>query len=140
MFNFTVKYLGFLKRIPLLPHIFDTFLKLSYLIFNRKIVEFIDEIESTVSKWDNITVSMHKYGGTQFNCGKREVGHIHSNGLVDILFDRKKKEELLGIGLAEDHHIFKNSGWVSLYIRTEADKDNAILLLQMSLLKQRASK
>lgn len=134
MFHFVVKYLGFLKWIPVLPHIFDTFLKLSYLIYNKRIVELTDEIESVVSKWDNITISMHKYGGVQFNHGKREIGHIHSNGLVDILFDRKKKEELLEIGIAKDHHVFKNSGWVSLYIKTETDKNNAILLLKMSYL------
>lgn len=134
MFHFVVKYLGFLKWIPVLPHIFDTFLKLSYLIYNKRIVELTDEIESVVSEWDGVTSSLHKYGGLQFNYGNREIGHIHSNGLVDIFFDRKKKKELLAIGMAEEHHVFKNSGWVSLYIKTEADMNNAILLLKMSYL------
>lgn len=135
MFDFVVKYLGFLKRIPILPHIFDTFLKLHYTIFNNKIVYYVDEIESVVSEWDGVTSSLHKYGGLQFNYGNREIGHIHSNGLVDIFFDRKKKKELLAIGMAEEHHVFKNSGWVSLYIKTEADMNNAVHLLRMSFLK-----
>jgi Family of unknown function (DUF5519) len=136
MFNFTVKYFSFLKVIPIVPHVFDTFLKLSYLIYDKKVVDSIDKIELIVSEWENVNVSIHKYGGLQFNVGKREIGHIHSNGLLDILLDQGQKLELVSKGLAEEHHVFKKSGWISFYIKREEDIDKAISLLRISFLKQ----
>ena len=137
MFNFTVKYLGFLKEIPIVPHVFDTFLKLSYMICDKKVIDSIDKIESIVSEWENINLSMHKYGGLQFNVGTKEIGHIHSNGLLDILLDKRQQMELVSKGLAEEHHVFKNSGWISFYIKTEKDIDKAVSLLRISFLEKK---
>ncbi len=135
MFDFVVTYLGFLKRIPILPHVFDTFLKLHCIIFNNKIAGYVEEIEAIVSEWEGVSLSLHKYGGLQFNLGTKEIGHLHSNGLLDILFDKKNREELVSKGMVEEHHIFKDSGWISLYIKSKEDVDKAVDLLRLSFLK-----
>ncbi|MEO6520853.1 MAG: luciferase family protein [Mucilaginibacter sp.] len=78
---------------------------------------------------------MHRYGGVQFNYNGKEIGHVHSNGLLDVLFSRQIKYDLMNQGLINDHHVFNNSGWISFYIKKEEDVAYAIDLLRMAYLK-----
>jgi hypothetical protein len=132
MFNFIVKYFGILKHIPLFPHVFDAYLKIQTLFLNKKILDYIDDIENEVLLWKNTSIGSHQYGGVQFNLNEKELGHIHSNGLLDILFNRKIKSQLIQEGKAEPHHVFKDSGWITFKIQTEHDKKSAIALLRRS--------
>lgn len=135
MFNFIVKYLGFLKKIPLFPQFIDASMRIFYMLFNNDRAKAVDSIESTVSSWEEVTVSMHKYGGTQFNYKDKEIGHMHSNGIVDILLDRKTKAVLLKQELVENHHVLKNTGWVSVYVKDKKDVAAALSVLQISLFR-----
>ena len=134
MFDFTVKYFGFLKHIPLLPHVFDAIMKMEKLFTRKDVLNYIDDIESEVLSWRNTTTHLHKFGGIQFDVAQKEIGHIHSNGLLDILFTKEIKEQLIREGKAKEHHTFKNSGWISFYIRSEEDKKFALDLLKHSYL------
>jgi predicted DNA-binding protein (MmcQ/YjbR family) len=124
-----VRYFGFLKRVPLLPHVFDAGFKLWLVITNSELVDHIDAIEAGVSAWDGTTVGLHKYGGIQFSYAGSEMGHIHSTGLLDIRFSKAIKTQLLTENRIEPHHVFANSGWISFYIRNKEDRDYAIKLL-----------
>jgi uncharacterized membrane protein YcgQ (UPF0703/DUF1980 family) len=132
MFDFIVNRFGVLKHIPLLPHLFDALLKLGLLISNKRVLDLMDEIEQEVLSWKNTSMQIHKYGGIQFNCGKNEIGHIHGNGLLDILFSRAIKSQFLKEEKVLDHHTFKNSGWITFPIKTIEDKESAIELLKYS--------
>ena len=132
MFRFTVKYVGFLKRVPLLPQIFESWLKIGSLVVTPQVLTVIDEIETEVSKWDGITIGNHKYGGIQFNRNGREIGHIHGNGMLDIPLTRKLKQQFIEQGKLLDHHTIKDTGWSSFEIHTLTDKDRAIELLRES--------
>jgi len=132
MFRFTVKYVGFLKRVPLLPQIFESWLKIGSLVMAPQVLTVIDEIETEVSKWDGITIGNHKYGGIQFNRNGREIGHIHGNGMLDIPLTRKLKLQFIEQGKLLDHHTIKDTGWSSFEIHTLKDKDKAIELLRES--------
>ncbi|NOK62320.1 MAG: hypothetical protein GFH27_549331n59 [Chloroflexi bacterium AL-W] len=79
-----------------------------------------------------VTIHPHRFGGTEYRLGKREIGHIHGDHLVDIPFPTKVRYEVIEAGLAEPHHILKDSGWVSLYLRQPGDVERAITLLQRS--------
>jgi hypothetical protein len=135
MFSFIVKHFGFLKSIPFVALIFDSQLKLLMLITGSAIPDYLDQIEAEVLTWTGATATLHKYGGIQFNYNGTEIGHIHSNGLLDMLFDRKTKEQLFVDGKIEHHHTFINSGWISFYIKTQEDKENAIRLLRVAYSK-----
>ena len=130
MFRFVVKRLSFLKKVPLLPHLFDAWMRIWIYFTNRDLAKTIDDIELEISSWKGVSLSLHKYGGTQFNVGAKEIGHIHSNGLLDILFNKSLKTELLKEGRVSDHHVFKNSGWISFYVKTKEDKEYAVGLLR----------
>lgn len=135
MFPFIMKYFGFLKVVPLLPHLFDAQLRVWALVSSSLVPRCLDDIEAEVLTWAGTTKTLHKYGGTQFNYKGKEIGHIHSNGLLDMLFSRKIKEQYLSEGRISDHHTFRNSGWISFYIRDFGDADYALKLLKTAYLK-----
>jgi len=67
------------------------------------------------------------------SCSARaSFGHIHGDWLVDIPFPTKVRDEIVAAGLAEPHHILPETGWVSFYLRSEADVQTAIDLLRRS--------
>jgi hypothetical protein len=79
-----------------------------------------------------VTAAPHRYGGTEFRLGRREIGHIHRDSLVDIPFPRAVRDALVAQGDAEPHHILPHSGWVSIFLRSDADVERAIRLLRHS--------
>lgn len=134
MFDFTVRYFGFLKHVPLLPHLFEAMLKVTTFASNRSVLDYIDDIENTVLSWKQTSIHPHKFGGVQFNVNDKEIGHIHGNGLLDIPFSKSVKEQLISEtnGKVKEHHIFKKSGWISFYIEDRRDKELALSILKRS--------
>jgi hypothetical protein len=68
----------------------------------------------------------------EFRLERRELGHIHGDRVVDIPFPKRVRDEIVAAREAEPHHILPNSGWVTLFLRTDADVDRAIRLLERS--------
>ena len=100
------------------------------------------QIVDTLLTWQGIETHPHRFGGTEFRIGKREIGHIHGDTLVDIPFPKKIRDEIVAAKEAEPHHILPETGWVSFYLREEADVERAIALLKRSYeiaLKQKRS-
>ncbi|MEP7288018.1 MAG: luciferase family protein [Chloroflexota bacterium] len=91
-----------------------------------------ETINRAVLSWPDIAAYPHRFGGTEYRIGKREIGHIHGDYLVDIPFPTKVRDELVAAGRAEPHHIFPETGWVSYYLKQSADIDGAIDLLHYS--------
>ena len=89
-------------------------------------------IETAVSAWEGITAHAHRFGGTEYRLGDREIGHVHGDGLVDIPFPTKLRNEIVSAGQAVPHHVLPESGWVSFYIREPQDVERAIGLLRRS--------
>jgi hypothetical protein len=89
-------------------------------------------IHTVVTSWPGISAQPHRFGGTEFSIGKREIGHMHGDGLVDIPFPSKVRDELVASGRAQPHHILPDSGWISFFLREPADVERAIELLRMS--------
>src|SRR5260370_21572916 len=73
-----------------------------------------------------------RFGGTEYRLGKRELGHVHGDYLIDIPFPKPVRNELVAAGLAEPHHVLPQSGWISFYLRDANDTERAIGLLRRS--------
>ena len=89
-------------------------------------------IEREVGSWAGVTSSPHRYGGIEFRVGRRELGHLHGDRLADLPFPIPIRRELVAAGRAEPHHILPESGWVSFWIRREADAEAAIALFRLN--------
>jgi luciferase-like monooxygenase len=96
-------------------------------------MKHLKKLEEEVSAWPHISIHPHRFGGMAFRFGDAEVGHVHTNGAVDIPFPRSVRDALLG--LAEEHHWVPNSGWITFRIRSEQDFDNALWLMRLSYLR-----
>ncbi len=89
-------------------------------------------IEKAVKAWNGVTAHPHRFGGIEFRLGKRELGHIHGDSLVDIPFPMKIRSQLIAEGVVQKHHVLPESGWISFFVRTEGDIEKAIELLRIS--------
>ena len=92
----------------------------------------MERIEKAVRGWEGVTVEPHRFGGREFRLGKRELGHIHGDSLVDIPFPLAVRNELVEARKAEPHHIMPESGWISFTIASESSVTEAIALLRRS--------
>lgn len=91
-----------------------------------------ERVRGAVASWEGVSAGPHRFGGTEFRLGGRELGHMHGDYLVDIPFPRRIRDELVESGRCEPHHVLPHSGWVSYYIREEANVAGAIELLRMA--------
>ena len=73
----------------------------------------IEIIEKEILSWPYVTAEPHRFGGIEFRLNKKEMGHIHSEGLADIPFPMKTRDELVNSGLVKPHHVLPQSGWVT---------------------------
>jgi hypothetical protein len=85
-----------------------------------------------VSSWAGVTTGRHRFGGTVFRFGGRELGHLHGNRLADLPFPLLIRDELVAAGRAEPHHIHPESGWVSRFIRDGSDVADVIELFRLN--------
>jgi hypothetical protein len=95
----------------------------------------VKTFEDVISAWPRISVHPHRFGGTEFQFGDAEVGHVHTNGVVDIPFPRSVRDALLADGLAEEHHWVPNSGWITFRMRGEEDLSHALWLMRLSYVR-----
>jgi len=82
--------------------------------------------------WEGIESHPHRFGGTEFRIGRREIGHMHGDSLVDIPFPKKIRDEIVEAGEASPHHVLPDTGWVSFHLKEEEDIQQAITLLKRS--------
>ncbi len=91
-----------------------------------------EQIVKEVSSWEGVFSSPHRFGGTEFRLGRRELGHIHGDHFADIAFPMPVRNRLIAEGKAEPHHILPQSGWVTFRFRKEQDIKAAIELFKLS--------
>jgi Family of unknown function (DUF5519) len=98
-------------------------------------MNYLKRLEDEVSGWPKVTVHPHRFGGKEFRFGKAEIGHVHTNGTVDIPFPRTVRDALLEEGQAEEHRWVPDSGWTTFRVRREPDIAHAINLMRISYLR-----
>ena len=91
-----------------------------------------EEILKAVTGWPGVTTEPHRYGGIEFRLGRRELGHLDGDSLLDVPFPRAVRDELLQTARAEKHHILPESGWISFRIHSSDDVNGALELLRLS--------
>ena len=122
----------FLRRVPVLPQLLDAALLSHTLARHPAKARAMHALEREVLGWPGVSVHNHRFGGTEFRTQGREIGHLHGHGLLDILLPKPVRDSAVRAQIAQPHHIFPQSAWVSFQIRTLADVPAALALLRGS--------
>ena len=130
MLTWLARHFPTLRHCYGLPQIFDSLLLGLTLIFYRERATALQTLEKTLLSWPGVTTGIHRFGGTEFHLGRREIGHLHGNGLLDVPFTQSIRDQVVAAGLAQPHHIFPHSAWISFYLRGEGDIPTALALLR----------
>jgi len=91
-----------------------------------------ERIAAALLAWPGVERVPHRFGGVEYRLGKRELGHLHGDTLVDLPFPRKVRDELVAAGRAHPHHMLPDSGWVSFWIESSEDVERAIALFRIA--------
>ena len=89
-------------------------------------------IDAAARSWAGVSAHPHRFGGTEYRLGKREIGHIHGERLVDVPLTKKARDRAILEGKAEAHHLLPETGWVSIWLKSEKNLQDAIELLERS--------
>ena len=91
----------------------------------------IETVRAAVANWEGVTTHSHRFGGTEFRLGRRELGHLHG-AIADLPFPRRVRDELVAAGRARPHHVLPQSGWVTVPMRTSSEVSNLIELFRQN--------
>src|SRR4029453_3467096 len=90
-----------------------------------------ERITQVIASWDGVETGPGRFGSTRYLLGRRELGHMHGDSLLDLPLPPALKRELLAAGTVEQHRWTKpTSGWVSFRLKEPADVERAIELLR----------
>ena len=89
-------------------------------------------ISEEIGALPGVTAAPHRFGGTEYRYGRRELGHLHGEHLADLPFPRRVRDELVAAGRAAPHHVLPDSGWVSRRVRGPEDVAAVVELFRMS--------
>jgi hypothetical protein len=94
--------------------------------------EFGALVASSVKHWDGVDVRPYHFGGVEFRLDHREIGHVHMDGVADLLMPVRLRRDLVAAGRAEPHRTQPRSGWISFRMRSEHDVPAAVELFRLN--------
>ena len=96
-------------------------------------------IRETVLSWPGVEAVPHRFGGTEYRFGRKEMGHVHGDRLADLPLPRKLHDEVIAAGKADPHHVLPATGWVSCWMTGPEDAANVIDLFRIQYERYAAS-
>lgn len=78
------------------------------------------EVERMVLGWKGVTAEPGRFGALVFRYGKREIGHVHRDGIADLPVTGEMRREVLDAGRARPHRA-GSKGYVSYPIENRED-------------------
>lgn len=89
-----------------------------------------------VARWAGVTAHPHRFGGTEYRWGRRELGHVHANPggvpVADLPFPRRVRDELVAAGRARPHRVLPDSGWLSVPMPDAEAAHGAVAVFRMA--------
>ncbi len=105
LFHFIIRRLGYFRRFPSLVYGFDVFLRMLTAITAPTILREIRALTRELLSWREVSLSRHRFGGREFQYRGDELGHVHSNGVVDIRLTRTEHDDVVARGIAVPRHV-----------------------------------
>jgi hypothetical protein len=94
-------------------------------------------LTETVRSWSGVSLAPHRYRAVAFRWKQKEIGHLHTSGILDVPFPERIRDLLVDAGDASTHRYVPDSGWVTARVATTDDVDHAAYLLRLSYLYRR---
>ena len=91
-----------------------------------------EQIRREVTSWPGVEAIPHRFGGTEYRYGRKEMGHVHGDRLADLPFPRRIHDQLIAEGRAEPHHVLPETGWISRRIESTESAVDIIALFRMN--------
>jgi hypothetical protein len=138
IFHIVVHHLGWFRRFPPLVQAFDLYLDAITAVTAPSVHREVEALTQEVAGWPGVTQSPHRFGGREFAYQTVELGHVHSNGIVDVRLTRAEHDQVLAHGLAVAHHIVPTSSWATFVIERQGQAAAAAQLLALPFERLRA--
>lgn len=138
LFQIVVHHLWWFRRFPALVQAFDLYLDALTAVTAPSVHREVRALAQEMAGWPGVSQSPHRFGGREFVYHTVELGHVHSNGIVDVRLTRAEHDQVLAQGLAVAHHILPTSTWVTFVIEREGQAAAAAELLAMPFERLRA--
>jgi hypothetical protein len=97
-----------------------------------------ERIQREIGSWPGVSSRPHRFGGTEYRYGRRELGHVHGDRFADLPFPRTVRDQLITEGRAQPHHVLPESGWVTVPIDNEEDVRKLIELFRLGYQRAQA--
>jgi hypothetical protein len=102
------------------------------------IENLIQSLEDAITKAEGVVAIPHpRFGGRQFEWKGKEIGHIHWNGDLDILFKKDIHDVLIKENIAQEHKWVPNAGWITFPLLSKERFPLALDLLLFSYYQKR---
>jgi len=130
------KNFGFFKNIPFLPIILDEQMKIYTLFFRPQVFSKMIDLTKWIKEHEGVSTKYHKYGGIEFVVNQKEICHIHGDGLVDVILDKKIKEQFIGQNAIEEHHVISGGNMISYQLTKNEDLNLIKKIIKLSYEKK----
>ena len=94
----------------------------------------VERIVSTVGTWPGVKSASPSGGDTVLSVEGREFGRVGASGVIDVPATRALRNQMLTDGIADRHHAWPRSSWVTYRVRSPADAEGAVRLLRFAYL------
>ncbi len=88
-------------------------------------------IEAEVTSWPGVTAGIGKRGEYGFSVGRRQIGHLHGDGVAHFAFPKSLWAELMADGRIERHPVDR-PGLGALALRSDEDVADSIALMRIN--------
>ncbi len=132
-FTGLVRHGRWLGRLPLLPWFADALFQTAVAIADPGRLRAMRAVERAAAAWPGVEFGWHRHGGVSCLADGREFAHLHGCGLLDVWLGRDIALKCIAEGRADPHHVFGESGWVSVWVRDAGAVAGAVELLRIAM-------
>jgi RNA polymerase sigma-70 factor (ECF subfamily) len=80
--------------------------------------------------WPGVSRVKGEFGSVVLRVGRRELGHLHGDAVVDVPVPPKLSDQLVKDAVAPEHQGLQDPGWASVPLETEQKVQQALALLR----------
>jgi hypothetical protein len=104
-------------------------------------LELLAAVEREILGWPGVEAEQAWFGGAEvtiYKVGRRQLGHVHDDGVADLLFPKAVHDELISAGRAEPHGA-GFAGAVSAALERPDEVPEVVALFRVSYERARAA-